>query len=216
MLQIMLTGIIMGNTVCILSACALSPVLYFSATNPGLKRTVWLTALFSLARIGTYAALGAAAGASGLILDRLVGSSAFALAAGLVTGAVNVMIGLAIVIGQRPLRCSRICRYADGFLKRGYGIVLLGVFLAIIPCAPLMSFFTQVMVRRGGLVTGALDGALFGVGITLSVPFWLLVLFSGSIPGRILKNERILKTFRILCGGILVVIGLRYILDAAA
>jgi sulfite exporter TauE/SafE len=206
----------MGNTICILSACALSPVLYLSAINPGLKRTVWLVALFSFARIITYAALGMAAGAFGLMLDKLIGSSVFSLLVGLFTGAINILIGFSIVIGQHSARCSRLCRYTDGFLQHGYGIVLLGVFLAIIPCAPFMSFFIQAMAQRAGLLAGALSGALFGIGITLSVPFWLLVLFSGSLPDRILKNDRVLRTFRIICGGILVVIGLRYIISAVA
>lgn len=214
MLKILLTGIIMGNTVCVLSSCAISPIMYLSATDPGIKHTVRLITLLSLSRIITYAILGAIAGKLGLILNNLIGSSIFGLVVGLITGAINIIIGVFIIFGQKPLHCSRICRYADGMLKQNYSMVLLGIFLAIIPCAPLTSLFTQVMIQRGGLLIGAAEGALFGVGITLSLPFWGLALFSGTIPGKILKNERVARVFKIICGSILFIIGLKYIIAA--
>jgi len=214
MLKILLTGIIMGNTVCMLSSCAVSPIMYLSATNPGVKHTVRFILLFSLSRIITYAILGAIAGKLGLVLDNLIGSSEFDLVLGLITGAVNIGIGVFIIIGQEPFHCSRMCRYANGMLKQGYSMILLGIFLAVIPCAPLTSLFTQVMVQRGGLLTGAAEGTLFGIGITLSIPFWSLALFSGAVPGKILKNERLARVFKIICGSILIMNRLKYIVAA--
>lgn len=214
MLKILMTGIILGNTVCMLSSCAVSPIMYLSATNPGAKHTVRLIILFSVSRIITYAILGAVAGELGLILNNLIGNSTFSLILGLITGAINIVIGIFIIISQESFRCSRLCRYAKGMLEQGYSMIMLGVFLAVIPCAPLTSLFTQIMVQQGGPLFGAAEGGLFGIGITLSIPFWSLALFSGVVPGKILKNERFTKVFKIICGSVLIVIGLKYVLVA--
>jgi len=205
----------MGNTICMLSSCAMSPILYITAEGPGIRRTIRSIGIFSLSRIAAYAALGAAAGGSGLILSKFIGSGAFNITIGIMTGVVNMIIGISIMLDQESFHFPGICRYTDRLLKKGYNMVLLGVFLAITPCVPFTSFFTQVMVERGGLLLGALEGTAFGVGITLSAPFWFLAIFSGSVPERVLKNKRYAKIFKIICGCILVIIGTKYIVTIA-
>ncbi len=212
LLQIFVTGIIMGNTVCMLSSCAMSPILYITASGQGVKHTVKSIGLFSLSRIAAYSALGAVAGGSGLILSKLLGNSTFNIILGIVTGVVTITIGITILLDQEIFHFPGICRYTSALLKKGYSMVLLGALLAIIPCVPFTSLFTQVMIERGGLFLGAVEGFLFGIGISLSVPFWLLAIFSGSVPRRVLQNRRFLKSFKIICGLILVIIGTKYMI----
>ena len=213
LLQIFLTGIIMGNTVCMLSSCTMSPLLYITATGSGVRHSVKSVLVFSLSRIASYAALGAVAGGSGLLLSKFMGSNVFYIAIGMLTGIVDILIGFSIMLDLQFFHFPGVCRYTGMLLKKGYSMLLLGVLLAVIPCVPFTSFFTQVMVERGGLLAGAVEGSVFGVGISLSVPFWALAIFSGSAPAGILKKQSFLKTLKVICGIILVIIGAKYILD---
>jgi sulfite exporter TauE/SafE len=106
------------------------------------------------------------------------------------------------------------CRYIGQILKNGYSIVLLGVFLAIIPCVPFTSFFTQVAMEHGGWLLGAVEGITFGIGISLSVPYWILAIFSGSVPQIILRKQVFFKALKIISGVLLLIVGIKYVFDA--
>jgi sulfite exporter TauE/SafE len=168
----MTLGFAFGMGPCLISCLPyLGPV--FLGADGGIRRSWRILLPLSLGRLTGYGALGAASGLAGLLAGDLVGSGVVRL----VLGCAALFVGLALLLGARgsktcpstvaatqPLR--RVLPAARGLMPGG--LYLMGVGMALNPCAPLGIVLFSAAATASG-VDGALLGAGFGIG-AIAVP----------------------------------------------
>lgn len=211
-LEVFITGVILGNTVCTFSSCTMSPILCIASSGGDVKSSVRSLSIFSVFRLATYVFLGAAAGIAGIELSRAFRSDMYNMLIGIITGSVILLTGFFIILGIKAP--SVFCRLRKTF-KLGTGsrnFAFMGVLMALVPCAPFTSLITQVILGQGGIPAGALKGLIFGVGTTINIPLWVFGIFSNTVSRKLLTENRFYMAFKIVCGILLGVIGIRYIL----
>jgi uncharacterized protein len=141
---------------------------------PGSARALAAQAWYTLGRVTTYAALGAAAGAVGGAVQLAGSLVGIQRAASVVAGAVLVAWSLAVLSEVAPpLRSAgRAFRPVGTLFGRVAGFVkdrapghpfAIGLFLGLLPCGLLYSAVIAA-VARGGALQGAAALALFGLG----------------------------------------------------
>lgn len=174
-------GLVFGFSACTISCLPyLGPV--FLASDGGIRQS-WRTVLpFSLGRLSSYAGLGLLAGFVGQYLgdDAGLGNVRWIL------GCAAIMVGLALLLRRAPHgACStptaaeqplqRLDPVAPRALMPG-GLFLLGVSMALTPCAPLGTVLFSAALSASaahGLALGlsfglgaiALPALIFGIGV---------------------------------------------------
>lgn len=178
----MALGLVFGFSACTISCLPyLGPV--FLASEGGIRQS-WRTVLpFSLGRLSSYAGLGLAAGIAGQYIGNGVGASSVRW----VLGCAAIMVGLALLLRQRPGRSCAAPAPAQQPLRHMArpdapqtlmpgGLFLMGAGMALTPCAPLgtvlFSAATTASAGHGlalglsfGLGAIALPALVFGVGV---------------------------------------------------
>ena len=133
-----------------------------AGSHPAFTAQLWYT----LGRVGTYAVLGAAAGALGGVVQLAGTLLGLQRAASIVAGAVLVVWALvALADGVSLTSGGSLFGRVAGALKGrvpGHPFVT-GLFLGLLPCGLLYSALIAA-VARGGAVEGATALALFGAG----------------------------------------------------
>jgi len=162
-------GLLIGFGHCI-GMC--SPFVLFVSRRyvpPGAGRGAVLTgqAGYTAGRIVTYAALGAAAGALGGVVEMAGGLLGLQRAASIVAGGVLVvwaLVALSDLVPRLETGGTLFARVSGALKGRVPGHpFLIGLFLGLLPCGPLYSAFIAA-AARGGAVQGAVALALFGLG----------------------------------------------------
>jgi len=171
----------------------------------------WAMLSYNLARMTSYAILGAVAGGFGAALGQLFDLSFWSLVLRVATGAVIVLIGLMLVTGNRNLAIAErlgasLWRRVSPLAQRlrggppGLRLVGLGLLWGLLPCGLVYSVLLAASVS-GSAAQGALTMAAFGLG---TVPSMLgLGLAGGALLTR-LRRPR----FRWSAGVVLVLCGL--------
>jgi len=214
---ILAMGLFYGLTLCSFSCLPLlAPYLFANAMQArgrtgGFMPAFNLTALFIIARIATYTALGAGAGATGeTLLAWLDEGVLMPVAGGIVTA-----IGIAVIVSHsstcakpvaRPLRRSG--------LKGAAHMLGLGMATSLLPCLPLTAVLMLAAVR-GSATEGALYGLLFGLGAAAS-PLYYIGGATGWLATRIRQEiPRHAALLRRISGIILVLFGARLVVSWA-
>ena len=98
-----------------------------------------------------------------------------------------------------------------GILDKGTkSMFLFGFLMGVAPCIPYVAVLTYIAcVAEGTVLTGILYAALFATG-TAVAPMVLGSLM-GIIPGKLLRSDRLYKTFQVVCGVVLVLFGFQLI-----
>jgi hypothetical protein len=167
--------------------------------------------LYTLGRILTYAALGAAAGAVGGAVDLAGSMLGVQRAAAVVAGAVLILYGLGNLAAWLPSLSSAggplFQRVAEMLARRAPGqAVLTGLLLGLLPCGLVYSALIAA-TARGGPAPGATALLLFGVG-TAPAMLGLSVVDELLARHRALLNK-LSALFLLLMGGWFVWQGLR-------
>lgn len=166
--------------------------------------------IFLLGRFVAYLLLGYIAGVSGTYL-RIFATGVFAPLLRLLAGAVIILMGVYVGIGQKvtdklcPARLSKVTGIGSLFL--------LGVIIGISPCPPLVSLLIDLaLISKGGV--DALTYALFfGLGTFISGLLTMGVL-SGIfnwLPLKLFRSQKAKLVFRIICALLLMLLGLNLI-----
>lgn len=171
----LLVGLSVGLTTCSFSCLPFLGVWAFGRAG-GTSEGARHAGLFLAGRLMAYTLLGATAGALGATLERALGTGVSHLA----LGAVSVAAGLSLLRRPPPQGC------ASGGRSR-VPPLLLGLTLALTPCAPLATLLGACAATGSGL-SGAGLGLAFGVGAAVT-PALLVVPVLGSL-GRRLVEER--------------------------
>ncbi len=162
---------------------------------------------FLCGRFFAYLALGYIAGFSGSYL-RVLASGVFTSWLRLLAGAVIILMGIYIGLGQNVL--NKICPARLSKVSGISSLFLLGIIIGVSPCPPLVGLLVELaMISKNGL--DALFYTLFfGLGTFIAGLLTLGVLSSlfSWLPAKIFNSTKIKFTFRILCALLLVLLGL--------
>ncbi len=203
-----LLGLSFGMGPC-LASCGPLIISYIAGTRSGVKEALWAYALFTIARIMVYAALGAGMFYAGEVLVR-----------GLFTewqGVVSMAAGVCLVIVGLLIAAEREiptpwCRALERRLagKGAHSVLALGLIAAILPCAPLFSVFSYIALAGGGLLYSLLLAVAFGLGSSCS-PLLAGAALAGSVA-KVTKASVSAKRFvRFACGMVLAFLGIALI-----
>lgn len=156
----MLMGLVFGMGPCLISCLPyLGPV--FLATDGGVRQSWRILAPLSAGRLCVYAGFGGAAGLLGGLAEDAVG----VLAVRAVVGVAGLVVGLSLLLGGWS--AHRACALGSRG-ARPVGLFLMGVGMALTPCAPLGVVLVSA-AAASSLPWGAALGLAFGVG-AVTVP----------------------------------------------
>ena len=115
-----------------------------------------------------------------------------------------VILG-SLVIAGKGFRLS----IGNRILHRGTeSMFLFGFLMGVAPCVPYVAILTYIAcVAENAVVAGVVYAAVFAVGTAIA-PI-VLTSFMGIVPGALLTSPKLLRTFQVICGVVLVLFGLR-------
>lgn len=203
-IELFIIGITVSFGSC-LAFCSPMILPYIAATRRGWKEGLVAILTFSFTRLITYCLLGLLAGLFGRLLTERLHQFDYLIFLG--GGLFITLLGLLIILGKEPHHhlCQVLRRHAvDSSVN---GPIMLGLFVGILPCLPLLGVLAYIALRTQNLWQGAFYGLAFGMGKFIS-PLIPLGVLASALPERLIKNHRIYGLFSRLCGVILFLIGI--------
>jgi len=204
MFPVFLLGLSFGWGPC-LASCGPLFLTYIAGTGKNVPRAVAAYLLFSASRIFIYAILGLAV----FFLGRLVLAkfAYFFRFSQLAAGIFIILVGILMFLGK-DLNLS-MCAFLHRYMleKDKKSIIILGLFVGFLPCAPLLTCLTYagLAAKTGG--ENLLYTLAFGLGTALS-PLLILAALAGLLP-VFMRGSYTAKVFNIICGFIMILLGLR-------
>lgn len=208
----MTLGLMFGMGPCLVSCLPyLGPV--FLASDGGIRKSWRILLPLSLGRLTAYAAFGLCCGLAGQRVGDQIGGDSVRLA----VGAAAVMMGLAMLMGHLPGRsCTPVApaevplRRIDRAPRRNSmmpgGLYLMGIGMALTPCAPL-----GVVMLSAAATASATQGLTLGLGFGLgavivpSIVYGVGVAYFGSRLREQLGHWRL--GLERLSAGLLIMVG---------
>lgn len=202
-----LLGLSFGVGPC-LASCGPLLISYIAGTQKNILKSILTYILFSLSRIFIYLVLGLFIFLSGKIITNYV-LGAFSRYFFILGGFFIIIIGLLIALGKNPN--YKFCQKIQSiFLKKDTKtIIVLGLVIGILPCAPLISVVSYIGLTARHWLNSLIYSFSFGLGTIVS-PLFLLVIFAGFIP-QIIKNNNFYRIFNFICGFIIIFLGIQLI-----
>lgn len=186
-----------------------SPILitYIAGTRKTWHEALKDIFIFLSGRLIAYLALGYIAGLSGGLLRQFTGrqvSFVFRPAA----GALSIIFAIIVLMQKTPVKCEDASEKHKSYDLGG--LLLFGFIIGVSPCGPLLGLLSEIaLMSRCGL-DGMAYALSFGIGTLIS---GLIVVGAVSglitwLPARYLKSNTGNLVFRILCAGLLILLGL--------
>ena len=124
----------------------------------------------------------------------------------LVSALFMVTIGTLIILG----RGFKI-HIGKSVLDKGTtSMFLFGFLMGLAPCVPYVAILTYIAcVAENAVLSGILYAVLFAIGTAIA-PIVLGTLM-GIIPEKLFKSAKLLRTFQVICGVVLILFGLQLI-----
>jgi len=200
--ELFIAGLTLGFGPCFLFC---GPIIFSYIFAKGLnhKRGLLFTVIFSLGRIIAYSILGLIA-------------VAFVSTLGIQKNIFKQIAGVIILL-MLPIydlaKDNKLCN----FFQRSFGkniktnSFLLGVFIGLTPCAPLVGILTYIACKSENIFYGFFNGFVFGLG-TLFSPLIFVGLFSGLFTSYISKTGKFFLIFKIIANIALVYFGVKLLL----
>jgi sulfite exporter TauE/SafE len=211
-ISLFLLGLSFGAGPCLMSC---GPVLlpYLTQAGDPPLRSLRKYFLFCLGRLLVYAGLGLAIYFLGkLATDELLGR--IGRYAYLFGGIFIIVLGLTCIIGKQrksPL-CAFIERQKPGFEQNN--IFLMGLIMGLLPCGPVMALLAAIALVSKHWMTSLFYSLVFGAGTMIS-PLMLFSVFASSASLYIKKKGLVWqKLLNYLCGGIMIFLGIQFLLKA--
>lgn len=193
-----------------LASCGALLLSYIAGTGKNVSKGIITYLLFSLSRIFVYLVLGLAVFFSGrFIFERFF--NLFKLVS-IGAGMFVILLGVLMISGKGTnfLSCSFLHRHI--LEKDNKSIIILGLIMGILPCAPLITMLTYAgLISRNGF-ENLLYIFSFGLGTIVS-PLVILAGLTGVLP-RLRNNIKPCyeKAFNIVCGFIMAMLGIQLII----
>lgn len=193
-----------------LASCGALLLSYIAGTGKNVSKGIITYLLFSLSRIFVYLVLGLAVFFSGrFIFERFF--NLFRLVS-IGAGMFVILLGALMISGKgvNLIPCSFLHRHI--LEKDNKSIIILGLIMGILPCAPLVTMLTYAgLISRNGF-ENLLYIFSFGLGTIVS-PLVVLAGLTGLLP-RVWNNIKAgyKKAFNIFCGLIMAILGIQLII----
>jgi len=206
--SLFILGLSFGSGPC-LASCGPLLISYSAAGLKNIRDSLKTYLVFSLARILVYLCFAILVFFLGkIILEGFLRIfSRYILILG---GVFIVFLGILMALGKkiqnRPWNILQ--KHITKYDKKS--IFLLGVIIGFLPCAPLIFIFSYAVVVSKTLPETLLYTLSFGLGTFLS-PLLLLSIAVGVFP-RWLKEEKLRQVFSLICGVIIVFLGVQLII----
>ena len=196
-------------------ACAPILVAYLVGSAKRPKEALADITMFFSGRLLAYAALGWLAGLSGGLIRRFVNTDQ-ALFLMPLAGVITIILGVFVLFGRES--DSPVCRFARNRFTGLGGIFVLGLAVGIAPCAPLSALLLQITLMSKNAFEGMHYALSFGAGTFFS-GFIVVAGIAGIlawVPAKIFKSKTVNLIFRLVCGSLLVMLGVASVLKGRA
>ncbi len=169
----------------------------------GLKATL----VFSLTRLVVYTFMGGVVGYVGYYLFQLFHGQIWAKFLWIFAGLFIIALGILIAFGKgikNPV-CQLLQKQTVENSTKS--MIFLGLVIGFSPCLPLLAVLTEIMFLAEEFYQGFLYGFAFGIGTVIS-PLLLLGALAPLIPAKLIKTDKAMKIFNVVCGALLILVGL--------
>lgn len=190
-----------------IASCMPFLAVYFAAKQTNFRIAAVNSLIFLSGRLFAYMILGAAAGASGMILQQFSNSGAMWLIK-TTAGIFVIAVGILILTGKKPFSLG--CRVINNKAFTFSSLIGLGFVAGIFPCAPLVALLFEISLISKTVVDGMLYASVFGLG-TFAAGFIVIMSFTGIIwwlPSSILKSPKVKSLFSAICAFLIIILGL--------
>lgn len=203
-----LFGLSFGMGPC-LASCGPLLLSYTAGTNKNIIKSALVYLLFSLSRILIYLVFSLVIFFLGqaIINYTFLPFSKYLFILG---GVFIALIGILISLGKSS--DHKLCKRLQSFFlnKDTKTVIILGLIVAILPCAPLISVLSYIGIISKHWFEAVLNGLFFGLGTVVS-PLFLFVLLSGSLSKLIIDKNNFYRIFNIICGLIIIFLGVQLV-----
>lgn len=203
LLSFFILGFTFGIGPCLVS-CGPLLFCYIAGTHKCIARSAWAYLIFSFSRILVYLVLGFFIFRLQELAQHLFGAWGryFFLFGGIFIS----VIGILMAIGQENKFCHRLKKI---FINQDTKtLVLFGLILGFLPCAPLVSVLSYVALIARNWADSLLYSLFFGLGTAVS-PLLLLVIFGAIFPKFMVKFKKFMRYFNYFCAAIVIILGIQ-------
>jgi sulfite exporter TauE/SafE len=207
-IELFLIGLTSSFSACLLF-CSPLIVGYIGVTRKGWSSGLKAVSLILTFRLVGFIILGLIASVAGrLLLAWLIGAQRILFTLG---GALIVSLGALIIISQKSR--NPFCKIAGKIrrLSTPGDLIFLGLLMALLPCVPHLVLLGFVALRATSIYQGMALAAAFGIGASIA-PL-MLGTVSGQLHQITLSKGWIGTGFRIFCGGLIIAVGLQFLMD---
>jgi len=207
-----LFGLSFGSGPC-LGSCGPILMSYIVGTGKNTLKSIFSYLLFSLSRICVYTLLGLLIFFLGRLLAEslLERISKYIFLSG---GGFVIIVGMLMILGVRTELGLCPLFLKNFFLRDKKNIVILGLIVGFLPCAPLFAVFSSSALISKNWVSYLWYIVSFGLG-TMFSPLLFLVVFAGCLS-KIFLNKKIpyFRIFNFAGGAMMMFLGVQLIMKA--
>jgi sulfite exporter TauE/SafE len=208
--RIFLLGLSFGAGPCVAS-CGPLLLSYVAGTRKDIVRSGLTYLIFSLARIAAYIVLSVAVFFLGRFAEqRLLGGALYKIVL-IAGGSFIIFIGILMVLGKSQAFKPWQFLYRHTLERDKKSAAFLGAIIGLLPCGPLFAVLSLVGLVSRTWLQSAVYSISFGLGTILS-PLFLLVILAGVIPRFMRDSEKIYRIFTVVCGLIIIALGVQLLL----
>jgi sulfite exporter TauE/SafE len=210
-IQLFLIGLTFGMAGPCLLSCGPVLVTYLTAKKRSLAASIRDTFVFLSGRLLAYLLLGYLAGLSAVALKKFLGPQNTIFLKPL-AGAISIFFGFIVIFDRRQSLGE--CPYSSGAKVRDtLGLAALGFVIGLSPCAPLIALLSEIALISKTAFSGILYALSFGLGTFISgiVVIGAVTGILTILPAKFLRSETGNTVFRVICGMLLVMMGLIFI-----
>lgn len=200
--KLLVAGFTMGWGPCLAyTAPLLLP--YIGATKKSWKDGLKVGLLFSMGRLLALAILGGLATVVFSFINQFFPPQKSGWLY-LIAAFFMVTIGALVILGKG----FKIHLAAKVLNKGTPSMFLFGFLMGIAPCVPYVAVLTYIAcVAENAVLVGILYASLFAIGTAIAPV--VLGSLMGIVPEKIFKRPKLLKTFQVICGIVLILFGLQ-------
>ena len=202
-----ISGLILDSGPC-LSLCAPILVSYTAIHKKTFKDSFFSYLVFSSSKLLGYCILGVLYTLGVKIIASPLGTKYLDFIY-LIIGCFIVLIGITAIF-YRGGSFKPVCSWIHKGNIRNVGI--LGLLIGLAPCLPLLGILNYIALISNSSFEAIGFCIAFGLGTIVS-PLFLMVMLSGRLAQAFSKNDKLKTIIRILCGGIIIFLGGKIILQ---
>jgi len=202
-----ISGLILGSGPC-LTLCAPILISYAAIHRKTFKDSFFSYLVFSLCKLLGYCILGILCSLGVKLITSPLDAKYLNLIY-LIIGCFIALIGITAIF-YRKSSFNPVCNWIHKGNIRNVGI--LGLLIGLAPCLPLLGILNYIVLTSDSLSSTIGFCIVFGLGTIIS-PLFLMIMLSGKLSEAISKNDKLKNIIRVICGGVIIFLGGKIILQ---